>query len=293
MNPTVMGRTFAEFIRDAAEALNIARYSDANDGLGSVARVPDDEHDLDVCKRVVNNAYKRLLQGTLPGVMPYITWTFLRPTFSLVLSPDGTGPTCIAGDPSRYRLPSQVQAVPMQFWHISDPTSTAPASRCDDTSIDRVRARLLSDTTTGVPVLAGIAPLMSTGAPGVDDSGWEVVFYRKPDRAYTASARCRLMPRDMRLLGERPVSGPQHDLTLSYLVIAEAKRRDAGDPRRTDYQEAERAAMEALRGSIAMDKENHPRRLGPLSDPSTEGRDTMTRMDAVYMMGPGPIFPNG
>ena len=291
MNPTLMGRTFGELIRDAAEALNIARFSDASDGMGNIARVPDDEHDLDLCKRIVNDAYRRMLQGSVPGQRPYINWTFLRPHQEVAINADGLGGANVEADCSRYRLPFTVQAAPMGFWTISDATTTTVPTRAEATSMDRVKARLLADYTTGRPVMAAVGPLMSKGAPGSDDSAWEVVFYPRPDKAYVASARMRLYPRDMRLLGERHVCGAQHDLTMSYLVRAEAKRRDAGDPRRADAQEAERVAKEALLASIALDLENQPRRLGPLVDPSVEGGDTMTRRDAINMMGPGPIYP--
>lgn len=69
--------TFRDLIIEVSRKIGVAYYGE--DGLG-VAQVPVDAHDLDECKRHVNNGIRRFLHDAPPG-----GWRFARPVASVTL----------------------------------------------------------------------------------------------------------------------------------------------------------------------------------------------------------------
>jgi hypothetical protein len=85
-DPTLSSQ-FQDFIVRVAEYLGIAYYG--ADGKG-IAQVPLDAHDLDLCKRLVNDGYDRFIRSNP-------RWQFLTPTFTLSLTPGYTGSATSVG----------------------------------------------------------------------------------------------------------------------------------------------------------------------------------------------------
>jgi hypothetical protein len=65
-DPT-LSMTFGDLIMRVAEFLGVADYS------GGAAAVPTDAHDLDLCKRYVNDGYRKFINANP-------RWQFLTPT---------------------------------------------------------------------------------------------------------------------------------------------------------------------------------------------------------------------
>lgn len=271
------GMTYEQLIVRVAEAAGIASYATGP------AAIPTRAHDLDLCKRMVNDGYQRFLNGIRAGgKRPYTAWTFLKPLYTFTLDPAGTGPTNVAADAARYRLSVPVVAHPASFT-IKDPDSTASATTCAVTGIDRVWASLSATVSVGRPVIAAMAPL-AADRPG-DAPGWEVVFWPRPDKAYTATARFRLQPRTLVALEERHVAGMEHDQTIIALAIAAMKAKNRSE----DVQAARDDADALMDASIALDMQRQPATAGPMLDPSVGGRGTI-RPDARLSMFERPFI---
>lgn len=297
MYPWETGLTFADLITRTAESMGIARYTDATDGLGNVARIPTNPHDLDLVKRMVNQGIARFLTGVRGrddngrARKPYTKWAFLRPESTVQMSTDGTGPTNVAGDAARYRLPWNLVSAPLTDWTISEGTTTSNASSCIFIPARDVRHSLSLSTTSGRPSVSAIAPLVQQGPPGVDDRGWEVLFFPRPDKAYTAKAIFRILPQPMVALEQRHIAGAEHDMTVLAFCIAEAKRRDASDATRgTDIELALSEADRMMEASIEHDLQYAPRTVGYLRDPSTDG-GILTRANVRDIYNRGTVTP--
>jgi hypothetical protein len=85
-DPT-LGLTFQDLITRVAETIGLAYYGAAGN---QVAQNPVDVHDLDVCKRLVNDGYRRFINSNP-------RWSFLTPTFTLTLAPGYTGTATSVG----------------------------------------------------------------------------------------------------------------------------------------------------------------------------------------------------
>lgn len=79
MSEPTSALTFQDLIVEVARKMGVAYYG--ADGT-EVAQVPDDAHDLDECKRHVNNAIRMFLNDA-----PVTGWRFSRPVASIVLWP--------------------------------------------------------------------------------------------------------------------------------------------------------------------------------------------------------------
>lgn len=271
------GMTYEQLIVRVAEAAGVASYANG------AAAIPTGAHNLDLCKRMVNDGYQRFLNGVRAGgKRPYMGWTFLKPLMTITLSAEGTGPLNIDTDAARYRIPIPVVAHPA-LWTIKDPDSVASATTCAVTGIDRVWASLSSTSSTGRPVIAAMAPL-APDRPG-DAPGWEVVFWPRPDKAYSATARLRLQPRPLVALEERHVAGAEHDQTIIAMAIAAMKTRNRAE----DAQQAALDADMLMDSSIAMDMQRIPATAGTMIDPSVGGRGTI-RPDARLSMFERPYI---
>lgn len=84
-NPTLV-MDFDDLILRVAEYLGLAVYS------GGAAAIPTDAHDLDLCKRLVNDGWRRVVNSLS-------NWNWLQPTFTLTFAADHSGnPTSITND---------------------------------------------------------------------------------------------------------------------------------------------------------------------------------------------------
>jgi len=270
------GMSFSRLILEVAEAAGIARYQDATDGEGNIARIPSDAHDLDRVRRAVNRGLRAFFAANR-------RWTFLVPAVTLTLTEDASGGDNINGDASRLRLPPGLKGDPIGNWTINAPDSTANPTTCIHTSERRVMSCISTSASSGRPTMAAVRPVMGLGS-GTDGAVREVIFWPKPDTTYTASARFRVLPREMNELEERHLAGAEHDETiLAFCKFAMLER----DPDLSAHFAAERDRMLEL--SKELDK-NNMNAVGSMND-CLQGEDAITHRDARAMMPRGIVIP--
>jgi hypothetical protein len=85
-DPT-LGLTFGDLITRVAEVIGLAYYGAAGN---QAAQNPVDVHDLELCKRLVNDGYRRFINSNP-------RWSFLTPTITLTLAPGYSGSATSAG----------------------------------------------------------------------------------------------------------------------------------------------------------------------------------------------------
>lgn len=89
--------TFQDLIIRVAEYLGFADYS------GGAAAIPTDAHDLDVCKRYVNDGYRRFVNANP-------RWRFLTPLITLTFSPLVSGTATAVGTTTTLKDTSRTEA---------------------------------------------------------------------------------------------------------------------------------------------------------------------------------------
>lgn len=252
--------TFRDLILRVAEELGVAFYDPT--GTDNSAQIPQDPHDLDVCKRAVNDGYQLLRRS-------YSKWNCLQQIVTFTLSTDGSAPETIAADTSRYALPWYVTGRPLGDWSWDDGTGTY-AGRCIDTDIESVMRSNSGSTTTGPPLMAAVTTIPESLV--TQGRMWEVRFYPTPNLAFRVRANFRCEPVPLKELDQRHVFGAQHDQTLVACAVWTAKKRDLQD---ADLREMFKGEYEtAVAQSIGLDRDlQGPRTLGVTEDPSNHTGD--------------------
>jgi hypothetical protein len=95
-DPT-LSMTFGDLVIRVAEYLGIADYS------GGAAAAPSDAHDLDLCKRYVNDGYRSFINS-------YQRWQFLTPLFTISLSPNYNGTATAVGSTTTLKDTARTEA---------------------------------------------------------------------------------------------------------------------------------------------------------------------------------------
>lgn len=259
--------SFGDLMLEVADTFGLAQNVDAN-GDDSAAAIPTDASRLDKLKRCVNQGYKSFISGMDPlgKMVPYTQWNFLDQIVSIVLSPDGTGPMCIAGDNSRYRLPSVITSRPKHAWTLTLDGRTLYRI-VEDTTSHRVATFLAASATVGTvgyPYMAACRPIP---APEGNESGgqWEVLVAPRPNLEATMFAQFRLNPRKMTDVNERHVCGAQHDATIRAMCILEWARGDVKD--QNAFARFQQDASVKLAASVMLDTNFSPRTVGMVNDP--------------------------
>lgn len=263
------GKTLGDLMLDLARDVGLAVY--VSGGVAVAARLPTQAARLDLLKRSVNDGYANFINGIDPGnsgARPYTRWSFLERVVTITFDPDGTGPQNIERDAGRYRLPDGITSRPKTTGWSLDSSGTHPGLRIPDTSADRVVRRwwALGTEQTGTPQIAACRPLPNPdGQQG--GAAWEVIVAPKPDSgSMSMQAPFRVQPRAMQDVTERHICGSQHDQTIRLYALVEYWRNDAENAGR--YDRAVEMASAAMKSSIAMDTELHPRHLTRVHDPS-------------------------
>lgn len=271
MAAPTLSLTFADMIIRVAEYLGVADYS------GGAAAIPTDAHDLDVCKRMVNDGYRRFVNG-------YSKWNWLNPLVDVTFDPTGLGSQCVNSDPDRYYLPDGWYGHLQNFWTYG---IDGPRIRLDVTDEARIRQLFsASGGTTGNPSLAAHRPLAA--AAGGFAKRWEVIFWPVPSAVYTVSIRARLYADKLSALTDYTIAGFQFDeaVVMAGLAEAERQRNDKSGVQAQQY-------ADALKRAIEIDNESLPRKLGVNADgsdgfgsrggrPSNYGQvDSYTQLDGT------------
>lgn len=264
-------KTFQDLILALAEdpACGLASFGTAGN---ETAQIPSNQADLDRCKRIVNRGYQRFLNHD-PA------WSFLRDELTITFSADGTGPSCVAGENWRYRLPGGARSTPLGNLRYLDQNATVNA-------IGTVEPRLILDArqqndTGGTPTWCGFRPIPLSDAD--DDGGsFEMIVWPSPDSAYVVTGSFRLLPYDLVTLDERHIAGSAHDNAIIACVLYEwAKSDKPGDP---IFATLQAEMIDALQKSVTLDRRNRPSRRGQVSD---GGRDleVAERMNVTHIDG--------
>lgn len=271
MSAPTLALTFNDMILRVAEYLGVADYS------GGAAAIPTDAHDLDVCKRMVNDGWRRFVNSNPK-------WNWLTPLSSVVFDPTGLGSQCVASDPSRYYLADGWYGHLVNYWTYDSTGPRVQIGIVDEAVIRQMYAA--SGTVTGNPRLAAHRPLAA--ASGGFSKRWEVIFYPTPSAAFTVSVRARLYADKLTGLTDVTIAGFQFDEAVLLAGLAEAERQ-----RNDKSGVQEQQFADALKRAIGIDMESQPRKLGYNGDfsdsihgsrrrPTSYGQvDTYTNLDGT------------
>lgn len=241
---TTLSLTFQDMILRVAEFLGIV--AQAADGT---AAIPTDAADLELCKRIVNDGYRRFMTSDVANKHK---WQWMQPLISITFDP--TGVTCVNNEAYRYYAPDGF------FGHLLAPWTYDTTGRrvIGITSEARIRELRALTGTSGDPNLAAHRPIREAVMPSQKTRRWEIIFYPTPSAVFTVSARAKLLPLKLVELTDKAIAGPQHDEAVLAASLYEAEiQRDSN----TNGSQANRW-RDALARSISTDREAIPKRLG-------------------------------
>lgn len=249
------GMTFGELGIELAVEVNLADYTTETDGSASLPLDPES-------RRIILQAVNEGLQD-FARANP--RWTKLQQRVQLTLDPAGTGPLNVDKDPGRYRLPKTISSRPKAGWKFID--SSSVYRHIPDCSMDLIRDyQNAQGDATGTPTAAAVQFLPSKEAGLSGRRGMEAVFFPKPDTAHVVEAEFRINVARMTDVDERHPFGQEHDQAILKCAVEAFRRRDEEDP--GFWERAAADKEKAIADSIALDRENMPRRLGTFHDPS-------------------------
>lgn len=250
--------TFQDLILRAAEHLGIAEYP------VDVAVVPTDAHNLDRCKRIVNDGWRRFI-NTNPQ------WNWMSPNFTILLDPDGTGGQVVNSEAWRYYMPDGFYG--HMIGRLTFPNDYGNAIAIRETTEQEIRELRASGDITGDPRRYAIRPL-------ADDprARWEWICWPTPGTATTVTGRCRIYGNKLVELTDRPNAGVQFDEAILAAVLAEAERQVEDN---SGVMESHWA--EALTRAVAIDQQTAPRTVG-YNDDTSDGANLARRS---WYTGPG------
>lgn len=260
MMTRTLGLTFDDYIVRVAEFLGIAYYG-ANGS--ETAQNPTDAHDLDLCKRLVNDGWRRFVNSNAK-------WNWLFPVCTITFDPDGNTDRTVESDndtiprSARYHMPAGFYGM------LEGPFAYPPAG--PRIAIDEVPEVTIREyyagaaSTTGDPYIYAIRPLPAPDDPGDSQSSrWEAIFFPTPDSELSVSARCRIYPTRLVEGRDRHNAGIQYDEAVLAAVMAEAEMQRHGTAGVKNAYWAE-----ALTRAIAFDQSTGPKKLGYVHDRSDE-----------------------
>ncbi len=171
--PTVptLGMTFNDFILEVALLGGMANYGTGADGI---AAIPTDAHDLDLCKRIVNNALRMFIADGPPN-----GWRWMRRTARITFAPDGDGDYNVGGLANVYLLPIWFQGqVDGQITYDTNTNYAGPKIQWVDEATIRHMQSITSYS--GYVKYAAVRPSSVGGT-----RRWELVVYPIPTRTDT------------------------------------------------------------------------------------------------------------
>jgi hypothetical protein len=231
--------TFQDLILRVAEYLGVADYS------GGAAAVPTDPHDLDLCKRIVNDGYSRFITEK--------EWNFLNVT--MTITPDGIN--------YQFDLPVDFQG------ELLSPFTypvTGPITQMRETSDFHIRALRAGTNTVGYPTLFAVVA-KDTVDPTTTSAHWQVWFWPTPyDNTLLLTGRYRRFPNQLVNLTDRSMAGSLHDRAVLQAAMAAAEVQRYGE---AGVQGQLYATL--LENSKRKDDASTPDNLGDYGDRSDDG----------------------
>jgi hypothetical protein len=231
--------TFEDLILRLAEYLSLAYYGASGD---EKAQVPTDAHDLDLCKRLVNDGYRRFYNSN-PA------WNWTDRLFSITFDPDAAGDGVVDGENWRYYMPDGFYGHMLGRMTYPENQGYLDLTECAE---DVIRSLYAESDISGYPSKYAIRPLH-----GDDRRRWEMIVWPKPTSSHTITGRCRIYPNKLVELTDTPNAGQQFDEAILAAVLAEAEKTREGTA-----GVMESAWAEALVRAVAIDQKTAPRRVG-------------------------------
>lgn len=253
VSPPTAGYTFRDLVIRVAEYLGVANYGTNAD---EKAQVPSDNHDLDLCKRLVNDGIRMFIADNPK-------WNWLDRVFRLNVSADGDGPWNVAGDPARYYMPPDFNGDGAKGWTFDKGEDVPPTILIVSERQIR-RRRSFGAEESGEPFWAAFRPLEDSEIPEGTGIRWEVMFYPEPGEDYTLLYRFRHYFNELVDLDrDRQPAGVHHDeaVLAACLAKAEIDRDDTAGARMQFYRQK-------LANSIRIDQQAAPTNLGYNGDAS-------------------------
>lgn len=252
--------TFEDYILRVAEYLGVAYYGASGN---EAAQVPTDAHNLDLCKRIVNDGYRRFYEQNA-------RWNWVLRPFSITFDPDGTGSGVVDGAAWRYYMPGGFYGDIVGRIEYAANSGQGPLVQTEPQTILALRAQAQY---AGWPNLYAVRML-----PDDPWRRWEMLVHPDPDEADTVTGRCRIYPNKLIQLTDRINAGVQFERAVLACALAEAEqtREDkAGTMNRKADAEVEKAIM--------LDRQSAPKRLGRTT--GAGGRDWYQGVDGYYVGG--------
>ena len=264
MAEPTLALTFQDFLIRVAEYLGVAYYGASGD---EAAQVPTDAHDLDVCKRLVNDGYRRFFNSNP-------SWNWVNLIFTITLDSEGTSDRIVNGEKWRYYMPDGFYGQMLGPITYAENEGHISLVEVPDWKIRQQRA--VADS-NGYPTLYALRPLS-----GDDARRWELIVWPEPYSDDVLTGRCRIYPNKLTELTDKPNCGFQFDEAVLAACLAEAESA------RNDTQGLmESKWAEALVRAIAVDQKTAPSRLGDYGGSRTSmsrhytGVDTYTNQDGT------------
>jgi hypothetical protein len=234
MAQPTLSLTFQDLIIREAEYLGVADYS------GGAAAIPTNAHDLDLCKRLINDGYRRALADNDEG------WEALRPIFTI---------TFVVGQQG-YDMPDGFNGT--LITPFTYPT-TGPRIRIDVCDESVIRLLQAGNASSGDPRLVALQPK----TVGVATTGprWQAIFWPTPSSIVTVTARCQIVPDKLVNNADQHVLGFSYDQLILEAALAEAERNrnDSAGIHEGAYQQRLEVAKKLNRKTLA-------KRLGDYGD---------------------------
>lgn len=244
--------TLRDLVIRVAEYLGIAYYG--ADG-SEEAQVPENSHDLELCKRLVNDGIRMFIQDNAK-------WFWTRRLYTLTV--DGTGllATSVAADPGRYAMPQDFGGDAYGRWTFGDSQNVWPEVVTVPEHVIR-QWRSVGTSQSGIPRYAAFRRIPASDMGVLEGRNrWEVIFYPDPGQEYTLLYPYRHSFTALSDLDEdRPPAGYEHDETIAAATLAKAEL-DRDDTEGARYKYYQRC----LQNSMSIDMQSAPNTVGPNLD---------------------------
>ncbi len=240
MAESTLALTFEDLIIAVAEFLGLSPYGDGT-GIASIPAASN-AHDLDLCKRRVNDGWRRFINSSP-------SWNWMSPTFTLTMDPDGTSDRLVDSTTWRYYLRDGFHGHILGGFTYGDNTGRPILEEHPEDYIRNLHATAES---AGYPRYYAIRPL-----GGDDARRWEAIFWPSPTAADVLTARCRIYPNKLIELTDMHNAGVQFDEAIKSACLCEAEKHteDASGEKTADW-------AEALVRALAIDQRSVARRMG-------------------------------
>lgn len=266
MTESTLALDFEDLILRVAEHLGLAVYA-----ASTAAAIPTDVHDLDLCKRLVNEGWRRFYNSN-----PKWNW----PDRNIDITMDSAGTTDRVVDETiwRYYMPDGFYGHVLSPFTYAENEGKGPIIEVRE---DQIRDKHAHATTTDWPREYALRRL-------TDDPKrrWEMIVWPGPSANDVLTGRVRLYPNRLIELTDKPNAGVEFDeaIVAACLAQAENEKEDAQAIKESQW-------AEALTRAVAIDQGSAPRRLGYNADgsdgPRERGRtwfngvDTYTNIDGT------------